>query len=196
MFRILLVCVAGWMFSACASIVSDNKSTTYIESEPEGARCELHGQDFKRVITTPNSLSLPAEAAPITVACKADGYRTTTVELDTDVDGWIWGNILLGGGIGFLVDLARDAGEIYPPQMTVLLDPESFESPESRDAWFRGRQKTLREQWDQVIAQEKANCEQHHTELCRSKIEALEQKRDQELEELERQKDTSDVDGS
>ena len=34
--------MAGWL-SACASIVSNNESTTYIETDPEKSRCELHG---------------------------------------------------------------------------------------------------------------------------------------------------------
>ena len=40
---------------ACASIVSDNESTVYVATEPEKARCELHGQDFTRVVSTPAS---------------------------------------------------------------------------------------------------------------------------------------------
>lgn len=63
------------LLPACASIVSDNKSVTYVETVPEEARCELHGQDFKRVITTPASIQLPANAAPVMVACHCRRLR-------------------------------------------------------------------------------------------------------------------------
>ncbi|MCH8111383.1 MAG: hypothetical protein IH905_05430 [Proteobacteria bacterium] len=101
------------VLSGCASIVSDNESTVYVATEPEAARCELHGDDFTRVINTPGSLVIPSVAAPVTVTCDAEDYRTTTGELDTSADGWMAGNIifgLLGGGIGLIVDAARGAG--------------------------------------------------------------------------------------
>mgnify|MGYP001010576331 FL=1 len=99
----------GLWGAGCASVVSKTDSTTYLETDPEKARCVLHGQDFKRVVTTPDSIQLPSAAAPITVACEAEGYKTATAVLDTKSDGWIWGNILLGGVIGAVVDGARGA---------------------------------------------------------------------------------------
>ena len=57
--------------SGCASIVSDNESTTYIATSPEQARCELKGGDFTRIVDTPATLTLPAAAAPIIVECSA-----------------------------------------------------------------------------------------------------------------------------
>jgi len=63
MTRVWATAVAGLalVLSGCASIVSESESTTYIETDPETARCELHGQDFKRVVTTPTSIHLPAD---------------------------------------------------------------------------------------------------------------------------------------
>jgi len=190
--RLVPVMLLGSL-SACASIVSDNDSTTYIGSEPEGARCELHGQDFKRVITAPDSMTLPAEAAPITVSCKADGYRTTTAELDTSMDGWIVGNLLFGGLIGVAVDAARGAGQKYPPQLTVLLDPEAFDSVAARDDWYDRRRRDLEEKWESAIQQLESKCARDKTELCGNKVKEAEAQRDQEIEELERRRTSASV---
>ncbi|MFG0400611.1 hypothetical protein ACF8D8_17535, partial [Pseudomonas sp. zjy_11] len=34
---------------------------------------------------------------------KKDGYPDKTIELDSSLSGWYWGNILLGGLIGMLI---------------------------------------------------------------------------------------------
>ena len=183
---------------ACASVVSDDKSTTYIETDPENARCELHGQDFKRVINTPNSISLPAEAAPITIACKAPGYATTTEPLDTKIDGWIFGNILLGGGIGILVDLARGAGQKYPPRVTVILQPENFASISARDEWFDSRRATIEKFWEKQIAAA-GNCsgatEGGSSSSCGSAISESKARRDEEIKQLEEKRARARVSG-
>lgn len=97
------------VLSACASIVSDNDTTTHLQTEPEVARCELHGKDLDRVVHTPHSVNLPASAAPVTVACKVDGYRTATAEPDTSTDGWNFGNVISRGVVGIAVDAVRGA---------------------------------------------------------------------------------------
>ena len=183
---------------ACASVVSDDKSTTYIETDPENARCELHGQDFKRVINTPNSISLPAEAAPITIACKAPGYATTTETLDTKIDGWIFGNILLGGGIGILIDLARGAGQKYPPRVTVILQPETFATISARDEWFDSRRTTIEKFWEKQITAA-GNCsgssESSSGSSCGSAIAEAKTRRDEEIKQLEEKRARARVSG-
>lgn len=177
--------------SACASIVSDNDSTTYISTEPDEARCDLHGQDFKRVVHTPDSITLPAEAAPIVVACKKEGFRTTTAELDTSMDGWIVGNLIFGGLIGVAIDAARGAGQKYPPQLQVILTPASFESGEERDRWFDERRATVEKKWETAISEVESKCARDKTELCGKKVDDIKAKRDKDLEALEHERETS-----
>lgn len=184
---ICVLCLA-LISQACASVVSDDKSTTYIETDPENARCELHGQDFKRVINTPNSISLPAEAAPLTIACKAAGYATTTESLDTKADGWIFGNILLGGIVGIVIDAARGAGQKYPPRITVILQPETFSSVSTRDEWFDSRRATIEKLWEKQIAAV-TNCPGKSNDdpsaSCASAVTEAKARRDEEIKQLE-----------
>lgn len=172
---------------ACASVVSDTQSTTYIETDPENARCELHGQDFKRVVNTPNSIGLPAEAAPITIACKAEGYANTVEDLDTAADGWIAGNILLGGIIGIAIDAARGAGQKFPPRVTVILQPETFRSSEARDDWFDRRRERIAKEGEKAIA-DATNCaakSDSNMTACDPGVREATAKRDKEIKELE-----------
>jgi len=175
--------------SACASIVSENQSTTYIETDPEKARCELHGQDFKRVLETPNSIHLPAEAAPLTIACKAPGYRTTTATLDTKLDGWIFGNILFGGLVGIVIDAARGAGQKFPPRFSLILDPETFASIAARDEYYDRRRQTAEERWAKAIRDMENRCnsvsDSGQSPSCRADLDLAKAEREKELKELE-----------
>ena len=178
------------LFVGCASIVSDDESTTYIETDPEKARCELHGQDFRRVIETPDSMRLPSEAAPITIACKADGYRETAEVLDTSMDGWIIGNIIFGGIIGVAVDAARGAGQKFPPRFMVVLEPSSFSTAAERDDWYDRRRRLLEDRWEKAISQVEGQCSDTAVDdACEQQVKELQVKRDAELKKLESRRD-------
>jgi hypothetical protein len=188
--------LASLTMSACASIVSDNASTTYIETDPEKARCELHGQDFKRVIETPNSINLPSKAAPLTISCSATGYKVTTAKLDTELDGWVFGNIIFGGIVGVVVDVARGAGQKYPPKMSVLLEPERFSDTTKRDEFY-GRRKLLAEdKWSRAIRDTQAQCSTSadvSAADCLDRVKKLQAGRDKELAELEEHRLSSTI---
>jgi len=182
-----MVCSAALLVSACASVVSDNDSTTFIQTDPDKAKCELHGHNYRQTLETPNSILLPANAAPITVACTADGYKTATKKLDTKIDGWIFGNIILGGVVGAAIDLARGAGFKYPPQFFVYLQPEKFKTSADRDAWFDRRRKFINDEWDEVLKKVRNQC---GTGTCEDEQRSVNAKRQEELDELEKQKET------
>lgn len=188
------------LLSGCASIVSDNKSTTYLETDPEVCRCELHGQDFKRLVTTPNSIGLPSEAAPITIACTAPGYKRTTATLDTKMDGWIWANIVFGGVVGAVIDGARGSGFKYPPKFAMILEPEEFRTLDERDAWFDKRKTDLNTLWEAKIKRVKGQCATNSgtsgigsEDGCKRLVADEEKKRDTELEQSEKARSAAKV---
>ncbi len=190
------VLVTGLFYaSGCASVVSKTDSTTYLETDPEKARCVLHGQDFKRIVNTPDSIQLPSAAAPLTVACEAEGYKNTTAILDTKTDGWIWGNILLGGVIGAVVDGARGAGFKYPPKFTVLLEPEEFPTLAARDSWFDGQVAIAKTKWEQAIKKVRSNCDREEKSACDDSVAKVEKQRDEELAALEGRRAAAKVAG-
>ncbi len=191
--KLLVLLCLSMVTTGCASIVSDNNSATYIQTEPEEARCELHGQDFKRVINTPTSISLPSEAAPITVACKADGYRTTTEKLDTSMDGWVFGNLLFGGIIGVAVDAARGAGQKYPSQLTIVLEPERFASTSERDEYYANRRKDLEERLNKAVQAVRNSCKDDEGSSCRDRVAKAEAERDKHLADLDARRVSSKV---
>ena len=96
--------------SGCSSIVSDNKYSVRVKSEPIGANFEVINSD-NRVIdsgVTPATVRLKSSegyfnGAEYRVVYEKDGYQSNDTVIDSSLDGWYWGNILIGGGLGFFV---------------------------------------------------------------------------------------------
>lgn len=117
--------------AACASVVSSTQSEVQIRTNPDKARCDLLGHEgFSASIETPATITVPSAAAPVTVTCRAAGFRTTSYTLDATADGWIWGNtalVMATGGVGILgalVDESRAAGKSYADEVRYDLAPD------------------------------------------------------------------------
>lgn len=171
---------------ACASIASDNITETAIETEPAAASCKFYGHRYFHQVATPASVTLPAKAAPITLICEAEGHRREVAYLDTEADGWIFGNMLLGGGIGIMIDGASGAGQEYPERVFLPLEPLLFADTTARDAWYATRREEIESRWQQEIDAAEGRCEDRtrETPCVRSADDLLEQ-RDAELAKLE-----------
>lgn len=129
--RIVLGGAGLLALAACASVVGSTSSEVQIRTNPDKARCDLKGfEGFAASVETPASVSIPTNAAPVTVTCKAPGFRPTSYTLDATADGWIWGNsalIVATGGVavlGALVDESRAAGKSYADEVHYDLSPE------------------------------------------------------------------------
>lgn len=129
--RVLLGGAGIATLAACASVVSSTKSDVQIRTNPDKAQCDLRGfGGYAASVETPATLAVPASAAPVTVTCKAPGFRPTSHTLNTSADGWIWGNsvfMVATGGVailGALVDESRSAGKSYAEEVHYDLSPD------------------------------------------------------------------------
>lgn len=103
----LLIC----LLASCATIVSGKYQTVTFNSEPQGAKVIVNGRTLG---TTP--LTLPLEkASNQTLSFEKEGYNTVTLPLTTTLNGWFWGNIVLGGLLGSTTDGLTGAVHEYSP---------------------------------------------------------------------------------
>src|SRR3989338_382530 len=90
-----LVALAG-----CASIISGRTQEVSFASNPEGVTVTVNGRILGK---TPLTINLQRKSEQSLVFSK-DGYKTLSMQFETSINGWFWGNILLGGLIGSTTD--------------------------------------------------------------------------------------------
>ena len=96
--------------TSCASILSKSQYPVAITSSPSGAKFTVTN-DTGVVVhqgTTPSTVTLPAsagylKAASYTVEFSRKGNSSQSIQINAKVDGWYFGNLLLGGLIGMVV---------------------------------------------------------------------------------------------
>ncbi|XYQ86822.1 hypothetical protein ACTAB8_13185 [Pseudomonas syringae] len=128
-FKISLIAIVAFAVTGCASIVSDSKYPVAVTSSPSGAAYEIFNEGGVSVRSgvTPDEVTLRAGAGyfdgeKYTVTYRKDGYTSSTQTLESGIDGWYWGNIVIGGLIGMLiVDPATGAMYTLPEKINSTL---------------------------------------------------------------------------
>lgn len=99
-----------FLFSSCASIVSKNSYPISINSAPSEAKIVIKDKKGIEIFSgqTPVTLKLKSGSgffgkARYQVTFTKNGYDTKTVPIEFKLDGWYFGNLLLGGVIGMLI---------------------------------------------------------------------------------------------
>lgn len=120
---IAAVGVVALLVSGCATIVASGPDLVPISSKPPGAMVYVDG--------------VPVGVTPVTVPLKRsgsgqirielEGYEPVFVTQDKVFNGWFLGNILIGGLIGIIIDVATSnvTKHSTDPVMVVLRPIES-----------------------------------------------------------------------
>ena len=136
---LVLVCL---MLSGCATIVSGTQQTIFIDTpKMAGAECKLNDSKGGSwyIKETPSSVSVLKGNGPLNIVCTKQGYETETVSVEETVSGATLGNVLLGGGIGILVDAASGAAQKYPNKITVWMKPQKWSSSKEKQDWTQAK---------------------------------------------------------
>lgn len=121
----LLSCSALFLLSGCASIVSGKSQEITLDTTPPGANCNLNrdGKFLAGVPQTPGTVKVEKTKDDIEVVCQKPQYTQAKENLDSGTDGWVFGNVLLGGLIGWGVDSAVGADNKYPEKVAINMSP-------------------------------------------------------------------------
>jgi hypothetical protein len=105
-----IVMVSVFLFSSCASIVSKSTYPLSINSSPSNAKVSITDKKGKEIYlgNTPATVKLKAGAgffskAEYQVKFSSPGYDDKIVPITFKLDGWYFGNLLLGGVLGMLI---------------------------------------------------------------------------------------------
>jgi hypothetical protein len=111
--------------SACASIVDGTSQEIVVTTTPAGADCTLvrDGVSVARINPTPGGVTLKKTKRDLTVTCSKPGYQTATFFDKSGTAPATFGNIVLGGLIGWGIDSAAGADNAYTTPINLTLPP-------------------------------------------------------------------------
>lgn len=114
--RLLVATVA--LTSGCASIVAPGPDAMRITSNPSGAAVQI---DDRPAGTTPATPNVDRSARIVTL--RKEGYEEAVRPVPRTVNPWVFGNILIGGLIGIIVDASTGNAERAEETLSVDLRP-------------------------------------------------------------------------
>ena len=113
------------LLPGCATIIEGSGQSVGIATNPPGASCvvDRKGDRLGMVAPTPGSLRLEKSKNDLTVTCKKDGFESATTSQTPRFVGTTFGNIIIGGVVGVIIDAASGANYVYPSEMKLDLAP-------------------------------------------------------------------------
>lgn len=119
------VAIAASSIGGCSSVIEGTSQQILVNTNPPGANCafEREGQVIARVEQTPGGATIKKTKRDITVKCDKAGYQQATYLNHSGAAGATFGNIVLGGGIGWAIDSASGADNKYDGTVNITLVP-------------------------------------------------------------------------
>lgn len=97
-----------------------------LNTSPDKADCVLI-RDGKQIgqLTTPGTLVIKKTKHDIEVVCDKEGYQETHHFVKSEIQDATWGNIILGGGVGWAIDSASGADNKYAEYVNITLTSDT-----------------------------------------------------------------------
>ena len=113
------------LIAGCASITGSKNQPVSVTTACDGglisgAMCTLSNDKGQWFVQTPGSVTVQKAYGDLSVVCTKGDMKGTAI-FQSKSNGGVWGNILLGGPIGYAVDANSGAGFDYPPTMAIAM---------------------------------------------------------------------------
>ena len=113
----------------CASIVGTTGQSVSVETRDKekvisGASCEFANSKGKWFVNSPGTVQIRRSNDDLIVLCTKTGIEPGRASVVSDTKGSMFGNILLGGGIGAIVDHNTGAAYEYPTLIQIMMGAE------------------------------------------------------------------------
>ena len=113
----------------CASIVGTTGQSVSVETRDKekvisGASCEFANSKGKWFVNSPGTVQIRRSNDDLIVLCTKTGIDPGRASVVSDTKGSMFGNILLGGGIGAIVDHNTGAAYEYPTLIQIMMGAE------------------------------------------------------------------------
>ncbi len=122
--------------AGCATVVGSFDQPISVNAVCEGAivtgaTCTLTNDKGRWTLTAPASATIRKSPGDLSISCQS-GDSTGTTQL-ASMSNASFANVVVGGGVGYLVDSGTGAGFDYPAAATVVLNPPCFANAVGED---------------------------------------------------------------
>ena len=118
---LLLLSMAG-----CATVIDGNDQLISVETQSagapiSGARCVLRNDQGQSRLTTPGTAWVRYDNSDLKISCKRPGFDAGVETASSAMNTKVFGNLLIGGAIGFGLDLISGTAYKYPSTVVIEL---------------------------------------------------------------------------
>ena len=110
------------VLSGCATVMHGNEGENVMVNTsgcPVETKCTLTNKKGSWQVEPPGSVSVHKSDDTLHVRCRTPAGEEVVGALDSEMTGTIFGNIIIGGGIGAIVDANTDAHRKYGDSITI-----------------------------------------------------------------------------
>jgi hypothetical protein len=129
-------------FTGCATLTTGTNQSVTVDTEKDvyDASCKLTDKkDRSWHLRTPGTVMVRKGDGPMTILCEKEGYKPSQLVVEETITAATFGNIILGGAVGVVVDAATGAAQKYPANIIVWMEPEKWASEEDKTAWLMAK---------------------------------------------------------
>lgn len=132
--------LVGLFLTGCASITgSEMQSLSLTAKDADGkvvekAECSLDNDKGHWTAVTPSFVNVHRSAEDLTIVCKKADLVDGILKAVSRAAGSMFGNIILGGGIGAIIDHNKGNGYNYPDQLPVKMGASAVVDRRTQDA--------------------------------------------------------------
>src|SRR5262245_36005454 len=113
------------LLTGCATVTGSQTQSISVETRDkagefvEGADCQLNNDKGQWSIKTPGSVMVTKSATDLFVRCEKPAQDPGSAVAISRVNPAIFGNIIIGGVIGAIIDHSQGTGYDYPPVLAI-----------------------------------------------------------------------------
>ena len=142
--RFFLVFILPFLLTHCATLTTGTSQSVLVDVlNAPGALCrgtDNVGREYVW-IDTPSTATIHKGDGPMTLICEKEGFEKTTMTFDEDLTGATFGNIIIGGAVGILVDTMSGAAQEYPSRVSLVMKPLETEPQAVHDEYKKWKKK-------------------------------------------------------
>lgn len=128
--KLLLVISVSTLFTGCASVMNDVNHPVKLETKTAdgklvtGAECKMINDFGSYTVKSGESVSVHRSGVDLQMSCVHPESGEAKGRAISRVNGGMFGNILIGGGIGAVIDHNRGTAYTYPTWMQLVFGKE------------------------------------------------------------------------